>query len=202
MKTSPTKDTRSKFKIISLSALGLLTPALARAHQLPGEAHGFASGFNHPLHGADHLLAMVAVGLWAAQLGGRSRWLVPASFVTLMAVAGALGMGGVRLPMAEAGILISVLGLGVLLALAVRLPLIAAMTVAGVFAIFHGHAHGVEIPPGASGLAYGLGFVLATAALHACGIGLGTLAQKRMTAPILRYAGAAIALAGVGLWLA
>ncbi len=201
MKTPPTKNTRSKFKIISLSALGLLTPVLARAHQLPGEAHSFASGFNHPFHGPDHVLAMIAVGLWAVQLGGRSRWLVPAAFVTLMAVAGALGMGGVRLPMLETGVLISVLALGILIALAVRLPLVAAMTVVGVFAVFHGHAHGVEIPPAASGLTYGLGFVLATAALHACGIGMGLLAQKRLNAPILRYAGAAIALAGVGLWL-
>jgi urease accessory protein len=201
MKTPPTKNTRSKFKIISLSALGLLTPVLARAHPLPGEAHGFASGFNHPLHGSDHILAMIAVGLWAAQLGGRSRWLVPAAFVTLMAVAGALGMAGFRLPMVETGILISILALGLLIALAVRLPVVAAMTVAGVFAIFHGHAHGVEIPSTASAPAYGLGFVVATAALHALGIGLGLLAQKRVTAPILRYAGVAIALAGVGLWL-
>jgi urease accessory protein len=119
-----------------------------------------------------------------------------------MAVAGALGMAGVRLPLAETGILISVLALGILIALAVRLPLVAAMTVVGVFAVFHGHAHGVEIPPAASGLAYGFGFVLATAVLHACGIGMGMLAQKRPAAPLLRYAGAAIALAGVGLWLA
>ena len=139
---------------------------------------------------------MVAVGLWAAQLGGRALWLVPAAFVSLMTVGGALGMAGVPVPMVETGILLSVLLLGVLIAAAVRLPLAASMAVVGLFAIFHGHAHGSEIPVAASGLAYGLGFVLATAVLHGCGLGLGLLAQKKFTAPALRFAGAAIARGG------
>jgi urease accessory protein len=144
---------------------------------------------------------MVAVGLWAAQLGGRARWLVPASFVSMMTVGGALGMMGVNLPLVETGILVSVLVLGILIAAAARLPLAASMAVVGLFAIFHGHAHGAELPAAASGISYALGFLLATAGLHACGLGLGLLAQKRIHAPALRYAGAAIALTGICLCL-
>jgi urease accessory protein len=192
----------SKLKLAALLAFGSLTPALAHAHHLPGEASGFASGFGHPLFGLDHVLAMVAVGLWAAQLGGRSRWTVPAAFVCLMAVGGALGMSGIQVPMVEAGILASVLVLGILIAAAVRLPTAASVALVGLFAIFHGHAHGAEIPAAASGFSYALGFVLATIALHACGIGLGMLAKKPSTVPLLRFAGAAIAVAGICLWLA
>jgi urease accessory protein len=191
----------SKTKVPALIALFALTPILAHAHHLPGEAAGFASGLGHPLLGLDHLLAMVAVGLWAAQLGGRSLWLVPAAFVSLMTVGGALGMLGVHLPMVEAGILASVLLLGLLIAASARLPVFGAMALVGLFAIFHGHAHGAEMPAGASGISYALGFALATAALHGCGIGLGLLARKHASAPVLRFAGAAIALAGLCLWL-
>jgi urease accessory protein len=196
--------TSSSLKLKSAAILGFaaLTPALAQAHHLPGEANGFSSGFSHPLFGLDHVLAMVAVGLWAAQLGGRSRWMVPSAFVILMTVGGALGMTGVHVPMVETGILSSVLVLGILIAAAVRLPTVAGMALVGLFAIFHGHAHGTEIPAAASGFTYALGFVLATIALHACGIGLGMLAQKRMIAPALRFAGAAIAIAGVCMWIA
>ena len=190
-----------KSKIILLAALFALIPTLAQAHILPGEPNSFASGFNHPLHGLDHILVMVAVGLWAAQLGGRARWLVPASFVSLMIVGGALGMAGIHLPMVEAGIMVSVLVLGIFIATAARLPMGASMAVVGLFALFHGHSHGTEIPAAASGLSYALGFVLATAALHGCGVGLGMLAQKQTAAPAIRFAGAAIALAGICLWL-
>lgn len=195
------RNSSANYKLISGLGLFALTPFLAQAHIVPGEANGFASGLNHPLHGLDHILAMVAVGLWAAQLGGRSLWLLPATFVSLMTVGGALGMLGVHVPMVEAGILISVLALGILIAAKARLPLILSMAMTGLFAIFHGHAHGTEIPMAASGLSYAVGFVLATAALHACGIGLGLLAQKRLAVPALRYAGAGIALAGVCMWL-
>jgi urease accessory protein len=190
------------FKLLSLFGAMALAPALAQAHHMPGQATGFASGLNHPLHGWDHILAMVAVGLWAAQLGGRALWLVPAAFVSLMTVGGALGMGGVPVPGVETGILVSVLALGLLIATAARLPLAASMALVGCFAIFHGHAHGAEIPAAASGLAYGLGFMGATAALHACGIGFGVLAQRQLAMPVLRYAGAAIALGGLCLWCA
>jgi len=187
-------------KRISLLAIIALTPFVAQAHLLPGGANGFASGFTHPLFGLDHVLAMVAVGLWAAQLGGRCRWAVPAAFVGLMTVGGALGMAGIHIPMVEAGILASVLVLGLLIAAAVRLPMFAGMALVGLFAIFHGHAHGTEIPVATSGFTYAIGFVLATAALHACGVGIGILAQKRMPAPALRYVGAGIAVAGICLW--
>ncbi|HWF19070.1 MAG TPA: HupE/UreJ family protein [Verrucomicrobiae bacterium] len=187
-------------KSSSLIALFALAPMLVQAHPGHGLANSFVGGFSHPLFGLDHILAMVAVGLWASQLGGRSVWAVPATFVGLMCVGGALGMMGVHLPLVEAGILASVLVLGILIAAAARLPLAASMALVGLFAIFHGHAHGTEIPIAASGLNYGIGFVLATAALHLCGIGLGFLAQKQLRAPALRYAGAAIAVAGLCLW--
>jgi urease accessory protein len=195
------RNTSSQLKIAALALLAL-TPFLAQAHILPGEPHSFSSGFNHPLHGLDHMLAMVAVGLWAAQLGGRALWLVPASFVGFMMFGGAVAMMGVHLPMVEPGILASVLILGMLVAGAARLPLAAAMALTGLFAIFHGHAHGTEIPLAASGLIYALGFALATTLLHACGIGLGLLAQKRLPVPALRFAGAGIVVAGICLCLA
>lgn len=189
-------------KTASIFTLIALAPMIASAHPGHGLANSFAGGFSHPLFGLDHILAMVAVGLWAAQMGGRSLWAVPATFVGVMSVGGMLGMTGLHLPMVEAGILASVLVLGMLIAAAARLPLAASMTLVGLFALCHGYAHGTEIPVAASGLSYGIGFIFATAALHACGIGLGLLAQKRISASVLRYAGAAIALGGVGLWLA
>src|SRR5262249_25638018 len=131
---------------LALAALVALTPVLAQAHILPGEAHGFTSGLNHPLHGLDHILAMVAVGLWAAQLGGRALWVLPASFVGFMTLGGALGMSGMHLPLVEAGIIASVVALGIFVAASARLPLLASVAVTGLFAMFHGHAHGTEIP--------------------------------------------------------
>ena len=190
-----------KIKPAALLALFAFAPVLAQAH--PGHVPGnsFSGGLSHPLSGLDHILAMVAVGLWAAQLGGRSLWAVPAAFVSLMAVGGALGMMGVPLPMVETGILVSVLVMGLLIATAARLPLGVSVLVVGLFAIFHGHAHGTEIPVAASGFQYALGFVLATAMLHACGIGLGLLAQRRLSVPAIRMAGAGIVLGGLCLCL-
>src|SRR4051794_14268348 len=201
MKTQ-TRNPWFNFKLVALLGSVALLPALAQAHPLHGTANSFSSGLNHPLHGLDHILAMVAVGLWAAQMGGRALWLVPATFVGLMTLGGMLGMLAVPLPGVEAGILVSVLALGLLIAAAARLPLAASMALVGLFAIFHGHAHGTELPAAASGLTYGLGFVLATIALHACGMGVGLLAQKRFTLPAIRFAGGAIALGGLCLWLA
>lgn len=197
-----TQNTKTSWKTISLLTALSLAPMLASAHPGHSGSHSFASGFSHPLFGWDHILAMVAVGLWAAQLGGRSIYAVPAAFVGLMSVGGILGMTGMHLPMVEAGILASVVVLGLLIATAARLPLVASMALVGLFAIFHGHAHGTEIPATANGLSYGLGFMLATALLHACGIALGLTAQEQFRAPALRYAGAAIALMGVCLWFA
>jgi urease accessory protein len=205
MKTQSQPTTHRKFAAVV--ALLALTPALAQAHPGHGEAHSFMGGFSHPLSGFDHILAMVAVGLWAAQLGGRAMYLVPAAFVSLMTVGGAMGMAGINLPMfpnnsmVEAGIMVSILVFGLLIATAVRLPTVAGMTIVGLFALFHGHSHGTELPAGATGATYAIGFILATALLHACGIGLGLLAQKTLPAPAIRFAGAAIVLAGICLWV-
>jgi urease accessory protein len=187
-----------RFVFALLTLCSLFLGATAQAHILPGDVTGFHSGFSHPLHGLDHLLAMIAVGLWAAQLGGRARWAVPASFVGVMAVGGALGMAGVHVPYMEQGIVASVMAMGLLIALSAKLPLPASMAVVGVFAMFHGLSHGAEMPVNAVGFAYGAGFVLATAMLHACGIGLASVARS-VRLPVVRWAGAAIAVAGVAL---
>jgi urease accessory protein len=192
----------SNCKLAAVLAVMAFLPALAQAHPMPGEVHTLKSGFLHPLSGLDHILAMVAVGLWAAQLGGRALYLVPTAFVSLMAFGGAMGMAGVPLPMVEAGILASILVLGLLIAAAVRLPVAAGMAIVGLFALFHGHAHGTELPAAATGMTYALGFILATVLLHVCGIGLGLLAQKKLPAPAVRFAGVAIMIAGVCLCFA
>jgi urease accessory protein len=159
-----------------------LAPAAAFAH--PGhEGASLISGFTHPLGGVDHIIAMVAVGLLAARLGGRALWLVPASFVATMAVAGLAASAGLGLPYVETGIAVSVLVLGAIVALGVAMPLAVAMGLVAFFAVFHGYAHGIEMPETVSGLAYGTGFVTATALLHGIGIGLGlTIVGRRMRA--------------------
>ncbi|HUZ07420.1 MAG TPA: HupE/UreJ family protein [Candidatus Paceibacterota bacterium] len=198
MKNSLQIDSLVK-RVLPLSLI-LLVPTLAQAHPgLPGHTHGFTNGVLHPLTGLDHICAMLAVGLWAAQRGGRAVWLVPATFVSVMIAGGMLGMGGVGIPYIEQGIAASVLVLGLLIAAAVRLPVAASMAVVGLFALFHGYAHGAEMPATASGLAYGLGFVLATIGLHLTGIGLGLAGQKIVSAQFVRCLGGAIAACGVFL---
>ena len=183
-----------------ISAVVLLfTSVGAQAHILSNDVHGFGSGFAHSLHGLDHILVMVAVGLWAAQLGGRARWLVPASFVGVMALGGALAMAGLRVPFTEEGILLSVLALGILIAVAARFPLAGSMAIVGIFAFFHGHSHGTEMPANVVGYLYGTGFALATALLHASGIGLAN-AVHNAKLPVVRWAGATIVMAGICLW--
>ena len=181
----------------------ILVPTLALAHPgLPGHTHDFADGVLHPLSGLDHILAMVAVGLFAAQLGGRALWAVPASFVTVMAAAGLAGMSGIALPLTETGIALSIVALGGVIALRVSMPLAAAMAMVGFFAVFHGYAHGVETPDNASGLLYGLGFVTATALLHGLGVGIG-LAVGRIQGVygrnLVRVAGSVAAMIGVAM---
>ncbi len=173
-----------------------MTPGLAAAHTGLG-AHGLFDGVLHPFVGADHVLAMVSVGLWAATLGGRAIWAVPAAFVSMMALGAALAMGGVALPGIEGMIGLSIIALGLMLAFSVRVPVLAAAALVGLFAVFHGAAHGAEMPAGASGLGYATGFLTATAVLHAAGIGLG-LALARLS--LVRVLGAGTALGG--LWLA
>lgn len=180
--------------------VGPWLPQAAEAHTYGAAGAGFLDGLGHPLGGLDHLLAMVAVGLWAAQAGGRAIWFVPAAFVAMMVVGGGLGAAGIGLPMVEAVVVTSVVALGVLIASASRLPAAASMAVAGLFALFHGHAHGVEMPAAASVALYSLGFVLTTAALHAAGVGLGLAGWRGMPAALSRIAGGAIAAVG-GLML-
>ena len=181
----------------------LFLPGLAQAHPgLPGHTHGFANGLAHPLMGLDHACAMVAVGVWAAQRGGRALWAVPLAFVSVMALGGMLGRMGGALPFMETAMATSVLMLGVLIAASVRLPLLMSIFVVGGFALFHGYAHGAEMPATASGLAYGMGFVLATASLHLCGIALGLTARQLGSLRHIRYAGGAIAACGIYLVIA
>ncbi|HTQ39597.1 MAG TPA: HupE/UreJ family protein [Pirellulales bacterium] len=177
------------------------SPSLVYAHTGVGETSGLWNGLAHPLSGLDHLCAMIGVGLWAAQRGGRALWLVPLVFVVVMAVGGALGMMAISIPFVEPGIVASVLILGIMIAAAVRLPLLLSIFMVGTFALFHGHAHGAEMPLTASGLTYGIGFIIATAALHFCGIGIGLLARQSGSTWTWRYAGAAMVLCGIYLAL-
>ncbi len=180
-------------------ALALLLPCSAAwAHAAHGVAGGLASGFVHPFAGLDHMVAMVAVGLWGAFLGAPALWLLPVVFPLVMAAGGALGVLGVALPMVELGIAASALVLGLAVLLAARPPLWVAAGVVGVFAIFHGHAHGTELPSAANPLAYSLGFVLATGLLHAVGMAFGLLLRWPQGKLVIRGGGGLIALAGVG----
>jgi urease accessory protein len=170
-----------------------LVPALAHAHPGHGaEIGGIGWGLAHSFTGLDHILAMVAVGLWAVQLGKRALWLLPLSFVTAMTAGVALGMSGVRLPFIEPAILASVIGLGAVIACAARLPLWASAAAVAVAALFHGQAHGSEIPANASGLWTVAGLIIATALLHAIGVAGGLGLQRMAHQRVIRAAGAAI----------
>lgn len=179
-----------------------LAPGVALAHPGHFTAGGWANGFAHPFTGLDHILAMTSVGLLAFRLGGRSLWLVPLSFISVMVVGGALGMAHVPLPAVETGIALSVIVLGAAVASRWRpAPGVATMLV-GLFAIFHGYAHGAEMEAGNSGYLFGAGFVAATALLHGLGIAAAwTLSRidARPNRPLLRWAGASVSLCGVAL---
>lgn len=186
-------------KRTALSAILLLAASMpAYAHVGIGTTSSFAAGFAHPLSGLDHMTVMLAVGLWAALKGGKAIWAWPAAFVGVMLVGGALGMLQVPLPFVEPGILASVVALGLLVALAVDLPVSAGVAIIGAFALFHGHAHGTEVPENAGGLEYMAGFAVATVALHAVGIAAGLALGMRFRG-FARAAGAACAAVGVGL---
>lgn len=188
--------------LLPLSAALVLVAGQALAHTGHGAAAGLAAGAGHPLAGLDHVLAMVAVGILAAQLGGRALWAVPAAFLGAMILGGLLGVAAAAEPFVEQGIAISVVLLGLIIALGQRLPPAAAAALVAGFAVFHGHAHGAEMPADASGLLYGLGFALATASLHLAGIGLG-LGARRLAETLgrlaVRASGGTIAAAGVYL---
>ena len=180
-----------------------LSAGTAAAHPIRGGALGFAAGVEHPLSGADHVIAMLAVGLWGAQLGAPAVWLLPVTFPLIMAFGGFLGLAGVHLPGSEIAIALSGLTLGAMVALEARPPLWAAALLVGAFGLFHGYAHGVELPPGRDAAFYSLGFVVATGLLHAAGVGLGLAGRWRWGRAALRLAGAAIMLGGAGfLWSA
>ena len=182
--------------------VAVLAPGAALAHTGVGDTGGFVHGFAHPIGGLDHVLAMVLVGVFARQLGGRALWLVPSTFVGIMAVGGLLGVAGIGVPFVEIGIALSIVVLGAVVAFGVRAPVAVAMAVVGLFAIFHGHAHGSEMPESVAGAAYGLGFMLATALLHLAGIAIGfavgTLGD-RYGQIVTRTVGGVAAVAGVAI---
>ena len=189
------KVLRASRHVVVLAALCSAHPAWA--HSDPRLAGGLLAGLEHPLSGPDHLLAMVAVGLWGAFLGRPLIALLPVIFPTVMAFGGAMGMIGVPMPPVEIGIAVSVLTLGAAIALRWRAPVWLASIVVGIFAVFHGYAHGAELPSMADPIAFSLGFVLATGSLHVAGIAIGLIARRPAGAMMVRGIGGAIALAGV-----
>jgi urease accessory protein len=189
------KQTTTRFVTILLTCL-LYTQA-AQAHVHKGEAVSFLSGLKHPISGLDHVVAMVAVGLWGAQLGAPAIWVLPVAFPMVMAMGGMLGLLGVPLPGMEIGIAASAILLGAAVMTELRPPLALAAMLVGFFAIFHGYAHGSELPAGQSGLLYSIGFVMATGCLHAAGISIGLVHRWKWGQGALRMVGAAIALAGI-----
>lgn len=180
------------------AAFLLVFASTAGAHESSGHSSGFVSGFLHPIFGWDHVAAMVAVGLWGAFLGRPALWILPIVFPLVMAFGGALGVMGVPVPAVETGIAGSAVVLGAMIALAVRPPLWVAAVIVGLFAIFHGHAHGTELPGAANPLTYSIGFVLSTGLLHLCGIAFGWLVRWPAGKMAVRAGGGLIALAGVG----
>lgn len=187
-------------RVLSLAALvaAIATPAFA--HVGVGSTASFAAGIAHPVSGLDHITVMVAVGLWAAVKGGRALWVWPVTFVGVMLVGGALGMAHVPVPFVEPGIVASVVALGLLVALAIDLPVAAGAAIIGAFAFLHGHAHGTEVAENVGGIEYMAGFALATVSLHATGIAHAVLMQRAALGSLIRVAGGACVLVGVGLF--
>ncbi|MDA0289194.1 MAG: HupE/UreJ family protein [bacterium] len=184
--------------IFLATAIWLLLGTSLWAHEDAGMAGGFISGLTHPLFGFDHVVAMIAVGLWGAFLGSPALWILPVVFPVVMAFGGALGVLGVEIPLVETGIAASAVVLGLMVALALRPKIAIAAVIVGAFAIFHGHAHGTELPEAASPLAYSIGFVISTGLLHLAGIGFGHFTRWPQGILAVRAGGGAIALVGVG----
>lgn len=189
---------------IVATLLAIVGAGAAEAHTFGPSAAGFSAGLVHPLLGLDHLLAMIAIGLWATQLAERTGrpaplWLVPAAFVTMMGGGALVAITGLDLPLVETGIVGSVIVLGLLIAAAPRLPIPAGLALAAFFALFHGYAHGNELPESAAAPLYALGFLLATTFLHGIGVALGLVLQDSRLAP--RLGGVGIAVAGVALYI-
>ena len=188
--------TKNRWRAVAAAASVLLSAIPAMAHT-GSSAGGFVGGFAHPLFGPDHVVAMVAVGLWGAFLGAPAIWLLPIVFPLVMAFGGVIGILGIPLPAVETAIALSAVVLGTMVALAARPPLWVAAVLVAAFAIFHGHAHGAELPPGADIVAYSVGFVVATGLLHLAGVAFGLFARWPAGRIAVRTAGGAIALAGV-----
>jgi len=185
--------------LLAVVVLALASPA--HAHIIDASGAGLAQGLAHPFSGFDHILAMVAVGVWAAQTGRPALWVLPVVFPLAMAGGGLLGVAGLPVPGVEAGIAASVLGLGLLIAFQVKPPIALSIALVALFALFHGHAHGTELPQAASPVLYGLGFVVATAILHLIGIGMGFAMRLPKGMLALRVGGGAIAAAGIALFI-
>jgi urease accessory protein len=202
MNSNPGPSASNAVWRVALLAL-LVAPAIALAHEEAGQAAGFVSGLLHPVSGVDHVVAMIAVGLWGAVLGPPAIWVLPVAFPLVMALGGLMGLLGVPLPAVEIGIALSAIVLGVMVLAEVRPSLWMAAVIVAFFAIFHGHAHGRELPEGTSALLYSLGFVVATGLLHAVGILLGVAHRWAAGRHLVRAAGGGVALAGLFfLWRA
>jgi len=188
-----------KLTIKLTAALILLTTGSVALAHTGHDVSGLAAGLAHPFFGPDHLLAMVAVGLWAAQRGGRSVWLLPATFMTMLAAGGGTAMQWQHpLPLIESGIALSVLALGLLITLSLKFPTAICAAITALFGLLHGYAHGLELPDSAAPVAYTLGFLAATALLHLGGIAVGVATRQRYGA-LARMAGGIIAMSGIGL---
>lgn len=197
MRNDLLRNVHTNFARVLACSLLLSTPAFA--HTAPGQAQGFVTGFLHPLSGLDHVLAMVAVGIWGAQLKRPAIWILPVAFPLVMSIGGLLGIRGVPLPGVEIGVAASAVVLGMAIALELRPPLWVAGAIVSAFAIFHGHAHGTELPKAAAPLTYAIGFVIATGLLHVCGILIGLVEARPAGARLLRTAGGMIAVIGIFL---
>ena len=192
---------RNAILFACLAGVSLICSSSAFAH--PGHpAHDFTTGLAHPFTGIDHILAMLAIGLWAGQCGGRAIWAIPAAFVGAMLAGGMLGFAsGISHPLVEGGIAASVLVLGLLVATARKLPLIVGVLLSVVFALCHGFAHGAELAAGSSALTYSAGFLLATATLHAVGLSISIWKNESVMEKLVRSAGVVIAISAVPVWL-
>jgi len=197
------KTSAQELRTILVAWLLALVALPALAHVQEGQAAGFLTGLAHPVSGLDHVLAMIAVGLWGAQLGAPALWLLPVTFPLVMAFGGLFGLLGIPLPGVEVGIALSALALGLAVATSWRPPLAVAALLVAAFAVFHGHAHGTELPEGQSGLTYSIGFVVATGLLHLAGIGIGVIHRWPAGQRVLRALGAGVAIGGAYfLWRA
>ena len=183
---------------LNLAIILVLFAGVLNAHEGGGISGGFISGFTHPINGWDHVVAMVAVGLWGAFLGAPALWLLPLVFPLVMAFGGALGVMGVPVPAVETGIAVSAVVLGGMVAFALRPPIVITAAIVGAFAIFHGHAHGTELPNAANPFAYSVGFVVATGLLHLSGIAFGSAVRWPAGKIAVQMSGGAIALVGLG----